>query len=93
MKVLLAAAAFAGLIASALPLQHALAQVSPANARDSALTDAFNASGRELLDQLAKSPGNIVLSLYSIGSAVSMTLSGARGATEQEMAISPRAQS
>jgi serpin B len=87
MKVLLAAAAFAGLIASALPPQHALAQVSPASARDSALTDALNASARELLGQLAKSPGNIVLSPYSIGSAMSMTLLGARGAAEQEMRL------
>jgi serpin B len=46
------------------------------------LTDAYNTSGQELLRRLSDSPGNIVLSPYSIGSAMSMALSGARGETE-----------
>jgi serpin B len=51
-----------------------------------ALTDAYNASGDQLFEAFAKSPGNIVFSPYSIGTAMSLALSGARGATEQEMA-------
>jgi serpin B len=52
----------------------------------SALTDAYNASGLALYRDLADAPGNIVLSPYSIGSALSMVRSGARGETEREMA-------
>ena len=51
-----------------------------------ALTDAYNASGRALFEDFAKRPGNIVFSPYSIGTAMAMALSGARGETEQEMA-------
>jgi hypothetical protein len=82
-KLLLAAAAIAGLVASATLPHDASAQVG---AQILALTDAYNASGWELFSSLSESPGNIVLSPYSIGSAMSMTLSGARGDTAQEMA-------
>ena len=51
-----------------------------------ALTDAYNASGHDLFAKLAAAPGNIVFSPYSIGTAMAMTLSGARGDTEREMA-------
>jgi serpin B len=51
-----------------------------------ALTLAYNTSGLELLQRLAVDPGNIVLSPYSIGTAMAMARSGARGATEAEMA-------
>ena len=51
-----------------------------------ALTLAYNASGLELLQRLARSPGNVVLSPYSIGTAMAMARSGARGPTEAEMA-------
>jgi serpin B len=51
----------------------------------SALTEAYNASGRALLGDLSRTPGNVVLSPYSIGVAMAMALSGARGATEEEM--------
>ena len=50
------------------------------------LTLAYNASGLELLQRLAAEPGNIVLSPYSIGSAMAMARAGARGATDTEMA-------
>jgi serpin B len=51
-----------------------------------ALAQAYNTSGLELLQRLAVGPGNIVLSPYSIGTAMAMVRSGARGATEAEMA-------
>ena len=51
----------------------------------STLTHAYNASGQELLKEFSGSPGNIVFSPYSIGSAMSMALSGARAETEREM--------
>src|SRR5438552_4138053 len=50
-----------------------------------ALTQAYNVSGQQLFRELAATPGNIVLSPYSIGSAMAMALAGARGATETEM--------
>jgi serpin B len=50
------------------------------------LTAAYNASGFALFRQLSTRPGNIVLSPFSIGSAMAMALSGARGETEREMA-------
>ena len=49
------------------------------------LTDAYNASGNQLFAEFARSHGNIVLSPYSIGTAMAMTLAGARGETEREM--------
>jgi serine protease inhibitor len=51
-----------------------------------ALTQSYNASGLDLLHQLSDKLGNIVLSPYSIGTAMAMARSGARGATEAEMA-------
>jgi len=66
----------------------ALAAPPPSGAPDDvlALTEAYNASGRQLFGEFAKKPGNIVFSPYSIGTVMAMALSGARGATEQEMA-------
>jgi serpin B len=51
-----------------------------------ALARDYNASGLALYRALARTPGNIVLSPYSIGSALAMVRSGARGETEREMA-------
>jgi serpin B len=51
-----------------------------------ALTGNYNASGIALYRALARAPGNLVLSPYSIGSAMAMARSGARGETEREMA-------
>ena len=60
--------------------------VLPALADDAqTLTIAYNASGHDLFKRLAAKPGNIVLSPYSIGTAMAMVLSGARGETEAEM--------
>lgn len=47
---------------------------------------AYNASGLKLLQQVADGSGNMVLSPYSIGTAMAMALSGARGDTAEEMA-------
>jgi serpin B len=49
------------------------------------LTRAYNASGQQLFKQLAATPGNIVFSPYSIGTAMAMALAGARGETERQM--------
>ncbi len=55
------------------------------NAR--ALTVAYNGSGQQLFKLLlAASPGNVVFSPYSIGTAMAMALSGARGDNAAEMA-------
>jgi serpin B len=49
------------------------------------LSEAYNSSGQELFSHLAASPGNIVFSPYSVGTAMALALSGARGETEAEM--------
>jgi leukocyte elastase inhibitor len=54
-------------------------------AQGRALTVAYNASGNDLFKAFTAKPGNIVLSPYSIGTAMAMLLSGARGETETEM--------
>jgi leukocyte elastase inhibitor len=63
---------------------------TPARADDlaalRALTAAYNASGHDLFVKLAATPGNIVFSPYSIGTAMAMALAGARRETEREMA-------
>ena len=74
--------AAAALITIPLLPYGALAQV---DTPISTLTHAYNASGQELLKEFSGSPGNIVFSPYSIGSAMSMALSGARADTEREM--------
>jgi hypothetical protein len=59
----------------------------PARAQEiKPLIEAYNASGLDLFHQLAVTPGNIVLSPYSVGTAMAMARAGARGATEVEMA-------
>ena len=57
-----------------------------ASPQERALIEAYNSSGQRLFRQVAATPGNIVLSPYSIGTAMAMMLHGARGATEAEMA-------
>jgi serpin B len=72
-------AGFAGLL-----LAQAAGAAEPAPAR--ALTTAYNASGHDLFTEFIATPGNIVFSPYSIGTAMAMVLAGARGDTEREMA-------
>jgi serpin B len=79
--------AIAGLIfaqAAAAQSMSPPASADPAPAR--ALTAAYDASAHDLFTTFAAEPGNIVFSPYSIGTAMAMVLSGARGETESEMA-------
>jgi serpin B len=77
--------AVVGLLAAALMPSAGVAQEGTR-----ALTDAYNASGQDLFRSFAaesgNKPGNMVLSPYSIGTAMAMVLAGARGDTEREMA-------
>jgi len=56
-----------------------------AEARVTLLSRAFNATGQQLFGRFAAAPGNIVFSPYSVGAAMSMAVSGARGDTASEM--------
>jgi serpin B len=77
----------AAIAMSALSIRDAHAQILVEdNARAGALASAYNASGEQLFAHLAASPGNIVFSPYSIGTAMAMALAGARGGTAAEMA-------
>src|SRR4029079_8936855 len=46
---------------------------------------AYNGFGQDVFTVLQRQPGNIVYSPYSVGVAMAMTLSGARGETQSEM--------
>jgi serpin B len=59
----------------------ALSQAPASPKPEGALVAAYNATGERLFQDLAREPGNIVLSPYSIGSALSMVLAGARRQT------------
>jgi len=56
-----------------------------AEARVTLLARAYNTTGQQLFGQFAATPGNVVFSPYSVGTAISMALSGARGDTASEM--------
>jgi len=56
-----------------------------AEARIALLSKGYNATGQQLFGQFAGARGNIVFSPYSIGTAMSMALAGARGDTATEM--------
>ena len=58
----------------------------PHGAQLRALTAAYNASGHDLFMRLLETPGNIVLSPYSVGTTMAMVYSGARRETAAEMA-------
>src|SRR5690349_9816499 len=64
----------------------AYAQQAPDQTEVRALTAAYAASAQGLFSSFAAKPGNIVFSPYSVGTAMAMVLSGARGETESEMA-------
>jgi serpin B len=83
-EFLLGVSALASLSAMRLPRASAGTLAPSDDVR--ALIDAYNASGRALFEDFVKGPGNIVFSPYSIGTAMAMALSGARGETEAEMA-------
>ena len=65
----------------------AIAGADRACADDSikALAKAYNGFGQDLFTVLEHKPGNIVFSPYSVGVAMAMTMSGARGDTQSEM--------
>jgi serpin B len=62
------------------------AQAGGEDARVRALTEAYNAAGQALYRELARKPGNVVFSPYSIGAVMALARSGARGETERQMA-------
>lgn len=82
------AGAFAAAVAAmaATAAGPAAAQLNiAAEARVTLLARAYNAAGQQLFGQLAAAPGNVVFSPYSVGTALSMAISGARGDTASEM--------
>lgn len=73
-----AAAALAGVSAAAQPCVAAETPAAP-------LAQAYNAAGHELYGRLAAAPGNVVFSPWSVGTAMSMLIAGARGDTADEL--------
>jgi serpin B len=63
-----------------------LIQAAPETGGWGPLIGGYNRTGQRLFQTLAKVPGNVVLSPYSVGTAMAMALVGARGETEAEMA-------
>jgi serine protease inhibitor len=68
----------------------AMTALAPSGARaheqSDKLVKAYNQSGLELFGKLSAKPGNLVISPYSVGTAMAMALAGARGETQTEMA-------
>src|SRR5258705_1145103 len=77
-------ATVAALLAAATPQGAAAEERNRTDVQ--ALTRAYNASGQALFRDFSTTPGNIVFSPYSIGTAMAMALAGTRGETEREMA-------
>jgi serpin B len=83
MRALVATFALAGVLLEAGP---ARAQLNiAAEARVTLLARAYNSAGQQLFGQLAAAPGNIAFSPYSVGTALSMLITGARSDTASEM--------
>jgi serpin B len=80
------ALAIGGLCAALVALAPGLMQAAPAARGSAPLIRGYNHTGQRLFRALAEAPGNIVLSPYSVGTAMAMALVGARGVTEAEMA-------
>jgi len=74
----------AGLTLFAAAIASTAANADGADGRS--LAASYNASGHDLLKQFIAAPGNVVFSPYSIGSAMAMVLSGAKGGTATQMA-------
>jgi serpin B len=75
-----------GLCAALIAFAPSFIQAAPEAGGWGPLIRGYNRTGQRLFQWLAKTPGNIVLSPYSIGTAMAMALAGARGETEAEMA-------
>ena len=73
-------------IAYAGPLLAEQGDISSAKDDISMQVESNNATGLDLFEQLRAEKGNIVISPYSIGTAMSMALTGAEGSTRKEMA-------
>lgn len=74
-----------GGVCAALLASPLLAQV-PDKAGRAAVVEGYNRTGLRLFQALDQGSGNIVLSPYSVGSAMAMALAGARGETATQMA-------
>ena len=85
-RQILAGAAALALMGATPRVANAVGSPCDADGDVLALTTAYNATGRKLFQSLAAKPGAIVISPYSLGTAMAMALSGARGATEAEIA-------
>jgi len=70
----------------ALAIAAAVIPAASAAAGWGPLIDAFNGTGQRLFQGFAQEPGNVVISPYSIGTAMAMVLAGARGDNAAEMA-------
>ncbi|MBX9777133.1 MAG: hypothetical protein K2Y71_22375 [Xanthobacteraceae bacterium] len=83
-----AGAVLGGLVAALLPAPQPRPSTLASEGSVIELSEAYNSSGQQLFARLAAAPGdprNIVVSPYSIGTAMALALSGARGGTETEM--------
>lgn len=68
-----------------LSVLTAAALAAGAATADDGIAESYNETGRALFRELAGPDGNVVMSPYSIGTAMAMATAGARGATLQEM--------
>jgi serpin B len=75
----------AALVAALVALTPWLAASATNTEPPQILVEAYNASGVDIFQRLASSPGNIAFSPLSIGTAMAMALAGARGDTQSEM--------
>ena len=80
----LVAATAVVLVAAAVPKVAAAQDAGVERVR--VLTRAFNGSGQKLFRHLSKDPGNVVISPYSIGTAMAMALAEERGFGEEDFA-------
>ena len=80
------ALAVGSLFAAAISSTLVFIRAAQAENGSAQLIAAYNGLGQRLLKEFANTPGNVVFSPYSVGSALTMALAGARGATETEMA-------
>lgn len=78
--------ALAIMVCAALALLAARPSAVVAQDDAHALTAAYNESGQDLFRRLSAGGGNLVISPYSIGTAMAMALAGARGDTARQMA-------
>jgi serpin B len=81
-QVLVFGALCAAMVASAPQSMRA----APQAGRSVSLVSGYNRTGQRLFEMLARAPGNFILSPYSVGTAMAIALTGARGETEAEMA-------